>query len=218
MITYEQIKVKKPNIKDHSVHNSCTGWVGVYKEARLTYVRKHNLGRSVSQGMFSMVYNHPTRKRRIVKIGYIKSGVRGSNAYLEYAKEILSYQGNPFFPKIYSLKIIQGHVSRDCPDYVEDLLYVVEMERLRHNTLLRDDDNDFLFKSYAQTVGAVNRQVEVLRKKFQSIGVDIPSERIDHLKQVYMVLGKMSAHHYFDMHDHNVMYRGKQVVITDPVS
>ena len=156
----------------------------------------------VGEGMFATVYKLP-KANTVLK-------VMGSDpAYFEYVKTIIKYQHNPFFPRI---KKFVTHVPKKGRKYT-----VVEMEKLTErctdktwnmcNTLedalhIYDDDDVEYGTKYAMKV--LTRRFKTARKK--------------HLRELVDIMVKLFRKHGSDLHEGNLLWRGNQPVITDPVA
>ena len=155
------------------------------------YYRKlEKLGyKEIGSGAFSTVYGNGDV---VIKVA---EGGDGYDAFLEYA---LAYQNNPYFPKIYAVErytnVKWNRKSKSGSEYT-----VVTMERL-------DGEAPPGISRSLHT-----RTSEVKSKQFTS---DNPKE-----KQALRVLAELEKEHgWLDMHSGNVMMRGKQPVIIDPVA
>lgn len=179
------------------------------------FVRDHKekfgLNRVLGYGVYAQVYSKKDNKRTAVKIGYLDKDDFGSYAYLNYIKIVSKMSDNPFFPKVNSVTVFKqrGH---------GDVCYVVELERLRRNTTVSnyvlEDDIIWLTNKDGRTL---RREV---RDAYRLCDIVVPESLKLHYVQMIKVLRHLAVRygHDLDVHEENVMFRGKQLVVTDPVS
>lgn len=122
------------------------------------------------------------------------------SAYLEFVK-MLSKQPkqNPYFPIIHAARLIKS-----CNHHGGDEVLVVCMEKLQR----------FRTESYPQDIltKIVESDYKETARFCKMFGVE------KHLANALVLMSKI-AHgkdYYVDLHDDNVMLRGKQLVFTDP--
>lgn len=82
---------------------------------------------TIGTGIQSMVYVHPRDKSKVVKIADIKNP--DNDSYLEFVRLIVSHQDNPFFPRIYNVKLYEKP-PEDRTRSEGDYRLVMVMERL----------------------------------------------------------------------------------------
>lgn len=122
-----------------------------------------------------------------------------ADSWVHYAKESLK-NSNPFFPIIYEIKIY-------------DDSYCCKMERLEKIKTTIKDDKFFFNLDELIYSGKVKKAVEHLNtvttvdyKTFQKWS-----------RKIHKIISK-EKNIYLDIHSENIMQRGEQWVITDPVS
>lgn len=155
--------------------------------------------RELGDGAFANVYQHPTSSKRVIKVA------TDDSAYSHYLRCILKHQNNPFFPHIYSAtQYVNHHDHR---------FLVVEMEKLEEDTpraiwfteLMWKgmDDHSSGYESY------VSRQFKAKK---------LPTNRMRHFDTAWSILQPLLKRYSEDLHEGNIMFRGNQPVITDPVA
>lgn len=174
---------------------------------------------SIGEGAFATVYKHPSIKKRVYKIGGCDDNPN-EEGYLAFVKKVMRNSKNPFFPKIYSVRIyryVEKLSKRDAKDGLEPCschYYVVEMEKLTKFFSLKDHE-----LIMARLLG---------RKTYNQWGVEA-LERVrrhykGHLRKAVKALQPLFKEYSRDMHEGNVMWRTSrkddvpQLVIIDPVA
>lgn len=145
--------------------------------------------REIGRGLFSDAW---AKDNVVVKVA---RNDMGYDRFLEYA---LAYQHNPYFPKIYHVARYEGVESWNNP---YGYATVVTMEKLRsvENT-----------KKGRKTSDRVELDAEGVSK--------VPFDNSPEYREAMKVLKELKKEvRRIDLHDGNIMYRGKQLVITDPV-
>ena len=163
------------------------------------YEKLEKMGyRRVGDGYFSSVF---VKGNQTIKVAVNDSAY---DAFLSYA---LAYQNNPLMPKIYAVaryKNVQ-HWSDMGHKRYGVAVTVVTMERLKHGPQ-RDARKR---SSYFTEAGfAYSNQGN---KAF------LPSSTKEE-RQASRILGTLFKSHREDLHSKNIMMRGKQPVIIDPVA
>ncbi len=157
--------------------------------------------RCIGTGAYAQVFGNKTSKH-VIKIGPLK------DVYLKYVSVVGIKNPNPYFPKIYSIKLYK-YRDNVC-HWDNDDYYVVTMEKL--------------FK-WSQVPRATR---ERLLKKIGCDGVcDAGDPQIINSsrkweKKAIKGLEKVWSHGMKDIHTGNIMFRkvgrGYQLVYTDPVA
>lgn len=156
------------------------------------------------------------------------------DGYLQFLEAILKHQDNPYFPRIYKIKIFRSKNMENS--FKEPFIYwfMVDMERLRPINELNIEQIDSVMERtfgrettpfekarikngrYGEIFGAIERAVWDLTG-------DNPDTIIDPtLHEVINILRDITKRKYIsvDIHDYNIMFRllpsGAQLVITDP--
>ena len=141
----------------------------------------------IGSGKFANVYQHPKHKHQVWKIT-----MKPDSAYAAWIEYALAYQGNRYVPRIYEAMINEfGHLA-------------VRMEKLD-----RLDLNPWSNK----------RTPSKLVNQYYKLGYPYGTfNSVDRI-QIERILHDLRCKHDFrlDLHDANVMLRGRQLVVTDPV-
>ncbi len=164
--------------------------------------------KQIGMGCFATVYLHPG-KNRVYKVGKLDCDDAGEWAYLSFVKKVLRNNNNPWFPKIYSVKIFKTKASKDHYAHFDEneMFFVVSMERL--NEIKGSDDKSEMLEKLIQ-----------FHTVFGSIFKGtMPDKNIKHFVGAMRVLNSLERNgHELDIHNANIMTRKNgQVVITDPV-
>ena len=152
----------------------------------------------LNSGAFGSVYSKGKGSKHVIKV------CGDEDNYIEYLKHRIP--GNPFFPKIHSIK--KFYDKEECENW-----FAVKMERLI---------------PYSKVPRKVRSKIE--EKHGLRHGIEDLCDNIDLLmwgarnkqyKNFLKVLNKMFDRYRDDMHDGNVMFRkrgrGYQLVVTDPI-
>jgi hypothetical protein len=183
--------------------------------------KKHKM-KTVGSGAYAVVYQHPQHTTMVVKVAE-----QGQDA-LAWLSFVANNQNNPYVPKIYDVKRFQSNRAKQTGHWLADSThyYVVFMEKLSSYDKLSDEAKEIvLFQHFGPIVNkwterhTVDNLFNVIigdprfirGMKTQSRRSGVPSPA---LVQVMDVLDRMK---YLDVHDQNVMMRGKQLVFVDPV-
>lgn len=149
----------------------------------------------ISAGCFGAVYPKLGSRNRVIKVS------TNDDAYLSFIKHVIKHQGNPFYPHVYAATLY-----RKCGYYKVHEYLVVELERLKHDaprasrliSYLQDDDK------HAR-----------LKLAFQKM--KLPRNRVHHFHEAFDCFQRLRGKFKSDLHEHNIMFRGNQPVLTDPV-
>ncbi len=176
---------------------------------------KHRRGKFVDQlekkgaqylgsGLYAEVYQLP-KSKNVVKV------FSHDVAYLEYLTTITKYQQNPFFPRI---KKIVTYTATKKHKYT-----VVEMEALQE----RDNDRTWnLCGNLEDTLCSVDDEDDSSRHGIEwgvkKMSRMFKTAKKKHLREVVTIMSDLFRMHGSDLHTGNVLFRGKQLVITDPVA
>lgn len=165
----------------------------------------------ISAGAFGSVYKI-SGKNLVVKLGGTfvspegSSEYHGDDAYLHFLKEACKHQTNPFFPKIKEATIYQNG------NYA--YAYYVVMERLtefsyRRTNRVTQKMADLLLD---------NDAIEIASLTSLFANIDPKLKKSSPFVSALSVLNKLFEDHDEDLHGGNIMLRGKQLVITDPIA
>lgn len=149
--------------------------------------------RNIGHGCYATVYGAKGLDK-VYKVGVINQNKDG---YLRYVNAILKdAPDNPYTPRIYRMWNLKTG-SR------QNYYFVIEMERLKSS-----NGNDALSDTIEKLVCEPS-SIHALTR----LGVEVPKE----LVQVTKLISKLLVHSSNDIHPGNIMMRGGQVVITDPI-
>lgn len=152
---------------------------------------KRNGAKQIGAGKFGSVFAVPGADR-VIK-------VCRDEAYYAFVAQVLRHQGNPWFPIIYT--------ATEYRPRTEDPYLVVVMERLRKGTPKEIAGALCLFD---------NDRFKDVTAMMRILGME-DIERLRQLRVVKRALVRLYKHYGPDFHAGNVMFRGDQAVITDPV-
>lgn len=149
----------------------------------------------ISEGCYGAVYPKPGCHSRVIKVA------KNDRAYLGFVKQALKHQDNPFFPRVYAAALYRRYGCVKIHEYL-----VVELERLHHNearaarliSYLQDDEN------HARLKAAFER-------------MKLPRNRVRHFHEAFNCFQQLRSRYRSDLHERNIMFRGNQPVLTDPV-
>ena len=157
--------------------------------------------RCIGTGAFAAVYARPGDD--VV----IKIGLHGEeDPWLHYAYAVKSSKQNPWLPKINKVGLFR---KKDSDGYPEDY-YVAEIERLKPITIGRKRSHREVLEGLDSVWDIVERSS---LKAMRLFGLD------DNLIEAFRVITKVQdrTNSSRDIHSGNVMLRGDQFVITDPL-
>lgn len=165
--------------------------------------RLHKEGyRRIGHGLFSEVYGKRGDKSHVIKVA------RGDTAYDDYLSVVMAHQENPYFPRVFDVKRFKISGL-----FYEDNVSVISMERLEKGGRKGKYKNSLGGHIKSMTgEHAWNAQKRAMK--------DLPIEfKGRHAKQMLAVMKDMHKHHgWLDLHKGNIMFRGEQPVIIDPVT
>lgn len=179
----------------------------------------------LGSGVQTIAYAHKKYPNAVLKV----SGVLGKNsAAVQFLRVCVNHQDNPFFPKIYSYKLVPAkEMSEDDRDYLEDegadlmidspyyLISVVER----------------LDKVYAPGVVSALAAMNIDANEFED-AYEFEDDRVlnrrrrklvydkcnnTQFKQALRLLDPLMNTYIPDLHSDNFMRRGSQLVINDPI-
>ena len=165
-----------------------------------TMIRAQGEIRYLGSGIYGRVYGCKTNG-----LVYKTGEVDGNDGYLAYIK-VLSKQNthNPYLPKIYGVRFIKGDSGRG--------VFVVAMEKLSE---LRDSSAvDWIRNAVGDGGRHSNESARLWGVKGKT-----PRELDEAIKVLKKAHRKaVSAGADWDLHSGNIMQRGRQLVITDPLA
>ncbi len=157
--------------------------------------------RTLGEGYFAKVYEGVS-KGEVIKVMAFNSVQHASrDPYLHYLAACSAFPDNPYLPKVYAVHLWE------CSEE-GDVWAEIVMEKLRAP---REGCE-------ADTVHALYTKEEEWSKCVKRLSKQFPTHQRE-LRQVKKVLKKVFKHTSaeMDLHDENMMYRHKQLVLTDPV-
>lgn len=150
--------------------------------------------KELGSGCFGTVYQHPTMKDVVVKVAE-------DEAYEAWVRFCKKHQGNPLVPVIYHH---EKFVGPDNSPYTITIL-----EKLKRIPWPEERGGKWMERLTKAGLEVVNKSTFKVRKmKAHNEHAEVVVEGIARLKR---------RGFYVDLHNENVMLRGKQVVITDPI-
>jgi len=153
---------------------------------------------SHSSGAYAHTYKSKLDSEVIVKIGDPKD-----DPYWAYVKALSTTRTrNPVLPILYHAIHLQGTVAEK---------YIVVMERLRHARYGKEHNAVEQFADIM--LNCINKQGEV-----PMVGFRLEPQIQEALYFVNNVRKRNHGNHWFDLHDQNWMFRGNQIVLTDPLA
>lgn len=152
--------------------------------------------KNLGSGCYGCVYQHPTLPNVVAKI------YDYDDAYDHYINWCTKNQKNPYVPKIYSIHKCEKftivflekleEVSLDLYEDWEEKTFPRHLKHLLHNPSKYKKENDLLSNPILKRDKNLKIMIEFLIK----------------VKNLYRI----------DLHDGNIMLRGEQIVITDPIA
>lgn len=181
----------------------------------------------IGSGAFASVYSGP-KSKIVTKVGTLP------DKYIHYLQEIVKAPESPFLPVIYEATIYRPAPGTDLKHrngYERDKgFYVVKMERLakayRHKAINVNNVTHMLNRLVGAAADGIKDAIlRHISNEFAVPGlakVSINNDAVKHLTIAVQTMKKAKAKvrdGWWDIHNGNVMIRGKnQVVITDPIA
>ena len=132
------------------------------------------------------------------------------SAYEDYLSVVMAHQENPYFPRVFDVKRFKG-VGFYRKDGGDMNVTVVSMERLQPGEMEPKMALEGHIKLSAKHVIWDDKALELTKK--------YPMPNSKHSKQLFRVMKEMNREHgWLDLHSGNIMFRGEQPVIIDPVT
>lgn len=156
----------------------------------------------ISNGAWADVYIHPKYPDSIFKIF---NNDKSAKRWLTYAA---GHSSNPFVPKV-----------KSKPIKITETAYAVRMEKLEYDWDLQTKVEDFLYLVYDHWKDINDEYAHTIA--YDEIKKSRP-EFVHFLKdknflEVYKEIMSITKGGEPDLHHENFMFRGKQLVFTDPV-
>lgn len=196
----------------------------------------------MGQGITSYVISKKNKPHEVKRLTY-SSRHPAEDAYLAYLNLIIQNEGNPFFPKVYSLKVLR--TKKD------DYFYYIEMEKLhpldtlnwKQLSALIEQNTGLSVSKYVNLKDILKKFPYIEDKKYLNdvVKSDILNTFVSSMRQflggdnnvgpftestkkaLLQVRQMLETHDFLalDLHTGNMMYRntpyGPQLVMTDPV-
>lgn len=183
------MKIKKTPLPDFLAPK------GTYEEFQTKM--ENNGYRVIGSGLFATVWGKKGDNSHVIKVAVDDPG------YEEYLQYVLANQENPYFPRVFDVKRFEDVRT----SWGKNNLTVVSMELLQAGQ--RKTKQAFGL----QITRALNpydaKLAERAKAKFKT----------KHEKQLLAVMNRMrESRSWLDLHDGNIMYRDKQLVIIDPAT
>lgn len=164
-------------------------------------LKKKRRMKTIGTGCFANVYASKSG-RTVIKVGTLaEEGDRccANGRYLQYIALTQKHPNNPFFPRVKKVKIFENSVS--------DPYFMVEMERLK---IVKK--NSYPIAELFEYTMQDDRSIVAITAMFGKVN--------KHLVQAHKVMQKMIGEYgaCVDIHNENIMKRGPQLVLTDPVT
>lgn len=164
----------------------------------------YNLG----SGMFSDVFD--AGKDRVLKIGSLND-----EGYIAYMNAAIQMQSRSKFLPVFRSLPTFVNVNTGADSYGHSGFYFVYLERL-HSIDTMDEDQCSL---YRRLRGAINRAFAPECEQDRAQSEKEYSRNADFAGLIDVLRGAFSTgERWFDMHDGNMMFRGNELVVTDPFS
>lgn len=188
----------------------------------------------LGSGVATTVYQKKTQPHEVKKITF--HVVDFYESYLfEFLKVCIEHQGNPFFPKIYSVQVLRErdhgyfavYVTMEKLHQLEDLtwgeisflyrkLFDISVKKATELRAIRDKEDAIIFLARL-----VKTQVDKIH------GLNVPAYGVKPSPQLEMALRELGSilkkvpGAFADIHKDNIMFRrtpyGVQLVLSDPV-
>lgn len=179
----------------------------------------------LGNGAFARVFQHPTHPEVVVKVFTDED-----KAYKAFLKFCLANQGNKYLPKILSVHH-HDHTpkkkikDRSIDELVDNKYTLVFMEKL--STAKLEDLRKFIATAPFETQWLKDKQAKPYSfvtnlnsfntDEWQDLASQTSDPELSTVAKFFTKILKNETH-TLDLHDHNVMMRGSQLVFTDPTS
>ncbi len=168
--------------------------------------------KTLGQGNFADVFQHPTMPNVVVKL--LTENDKGYEKYVAFSEQ---HKGNKYVPKILGVHkekdVFEGELDPD--------LHLVFMEKLRPI----EDDEYMEFGQYILDLGTDGATPSIMTSmtdhlndlpRWKSIARQTKDKDMAELAKFFLANAKGKVN--LDLHDGNMMMRGSKPVITDPFS
>lgn len=153
----------------------------------------------LGNGAYADVYQHPN-KDVVVKVFDTKD----DEGYSKYLKWALKHQDNPYVPKIHH---VEKFKNKDCGEEIT-IVFMEKLQEARHR-----DFKDLMEKHMSKSDyygGSLDDWEE-----WEEIAATTKDK---HMKALAKFFSKKHVNVDLDLHSENYMWRGKQLVFTDPLA
>jgi hypothetical protein len=193
---------------------------GSFRHFMSNFVHKE-AGRFLAHGAFGEVFAKKKDATKVLKVGLFDYKNKSSDAYLNFVEEISSHQHNPLFPKIHGIQFFHGIHKRKKTSW-----YVIEMERLTpldKKYVVRHEKRGSLASILWRCMSQIDEDAKSIHGMIANIKKQVnKAKATDRQKQLAKealdVIKTLIVENKPDLHLENFMRRGRQLVITDPVS
>jgi DNA topoisomerase IB len=171
--------------------------------------------RVIGAGLYAEVYQHPQYKKVVVKVG------EENKRILNYIAFAVRNQNNPYVPKVYDIRRFR---SRTSETYSPHNYFVLFLERLREYERLSNNTKRRILYQHVPPSLSVWQDMHKAEDFFMDVSMRDLREDLRELptvrsQQLLKVLDYLHKSHSIDLHDANIMLRGKsQIVFTDPTT
>lgn len=205
------------------------------------YEPKNKLVKVLGNGMYAAAIEHENHPGEVTKVSSQIDDLN-RDGYFRYVSNIVKndrIQSNPYFPKIYKIKIYKTEPTNTANSAY---FYTMQMEKLYSVKELSEDEVEMLMDkmfhiTHSYKTGQENDHTPNVRDMIATIDYAISSGfkkvksvnhstnlKDPHLKQAILIIKKLVRNSGLtnDIHGGNLMFRrtsvGVQLVITDPLS
>ena len=155
------------------------------------YLRTRHFSK-ISQGGYAEIFSHKKYPNKVLKV----LSINGDLSYMKYLEFCCANQDSAFVPKVFAIYIIQGNVKY-C---------AVVLEKLRAYNSRNNVSFQRILENILNLVS--NKQSHVAITEFSSFCLQFSKFYEEH---------KLQYDFSLDLHNANIMLRGKTPVVTDPI-
>jgi hypothetical protein len=186
--------------------------------------------KKLGEGAFAKVFQHPTKKTRVLKVNKCDEQVT-SDGYYAYVRRISKLRRhNPFLPRVCSIKVFKRALRNDPYDRSYEWYFVAELEKLVPHTKLKRSNR---ITWYWDHIDPKMQRPNLNNDDWYIDEVELytrphPRVKLTALKQANNIIKRLSKQRYpggrffHDDQIHNMMWRvrasGMHPVYTDPIA
>lgn len=169
----------------------------------------------IASGAFGTVYG-----AKGSDIVYKVGDCRNNDGYLSFLKTVAFHgsKDNPFLPKIFGIRFIMDRESKN------DSRFVVALERLKDAgsklnsySSVYDPEQRELYNLLKYAAGE-QQTFDYSDKEFNKTLSKQSAKNREYILEVGKLIKMAKGENCIDMHNGNVMFRGNQMVVTDPIA